>query len=97
MDNLIHGFFYLWITLNHPFTLHNKGGLLVQSIEDIWQETLQIVKKNMSKPSYDTWMKSTTAHSLEGNTFIISAPNNFVRDWLEKKATRNLSLTFCKK
>ncbi|RIU70156.1 hypothetical protein D1621_30420, partial [Klebsiella pneumoniae] len=42
----------------------------MQSIEDIWQETLQIVKKNMSKPSYDTWMKSTTAHSLEGNTFI---------------------------
>ncbi|MFH5500777.1 DnaA N-terminal domain-containing protein, partial [Listeria monocytogenes] len=60
----------------------------MQSIEDIWQETLQIVKKNMSKPSYDTWMKSTTAHSLEGNTFIISAPNNFVRDWLEKSYTQ---------
>ncbi|WP_099221665.1 chromosomal replication initiator protein DnaA [Listeria costaricensis] len=63
----------------------------MQSIEDIWQEALAIVKKNMSKPSYDTWMKSTTAHSLEGNTFIISAPNNFVRDWLEKSYTQFIS------
>lgn len=60
----------------------------MQSIEAIWQEALQVVKKNMSKPSYDTWMKSTTAHSLEGNHFIISAPNNFVRDWLEKSYTQ---------
>ncbi|WP_239253813.1 chromosomal replication initiator protein DnaA [Listeria ilorinensis] len=63
----------------------------MQSIEAIWQEALAIVKKNMSKPSYDTWMKSTTAHSLEGNTFIISAPNNFVRDWLEKSYTQFIS------
>lgn len=61
---------------------------MLQSIETIWQEALQVVKKNMSKPSYDTWMKSTTAHSLEGNRFIISAPNNFVRDWLEKSYTQ---------
>lgn len=60
----------------------------MQSIEDIWSDVLQIVQKNMSKPSYDTWMKSTTAHSLENNTFIISAPNNFVRDWLEKSYTQ---------
>ncbi|EFI85098.1 chromosomal replication initiator protein DnaA [Listeria grayi DSM 20601] len=66
----------------------DKGGILLQSIEAIWQEALQVVKKNMSKPSYDTWMKSTTAHSLEGNHFIISAPNNFVRDWLEKSYTQ---------
>ncbi|PWR34275.1 DnaA N-terminal domain-containing protein, partial [Listeria monocytogenes] len=56
----------------------------MQSIEDICLVTLQIVKKNMRKPSYETWMKSTTAQSHEGNTFIISAPNNYVRDWLEK-------------
>lgn len=66
----------------------DKGGILLQSIEAIWQEALQVVKKNMSKPSYDTWMKSTTAYSLEGNHFIISAPNNFVRDWLEKSYTQ---------
>lgn len=60
----------------------------MQPIEDIWSDVLQIVQKNMSKPSYDTWMKSTTAHSLEDNTFIISAPNNFVRDWLEKSYTQ---------
>ncbi|MGJ8730719.1 chromosomal replication initiator protein DnaA [Listeria kieliensis] len=60
----------------------------MQSIEEIWTRALEIVQKNMSKPSYDTWMKSTTAHSLEDNTFVISAPNNFVRDWLEKSYTQ---------
>ncbi|WP_163655357.1 chromosomal replication initiator protein DnaA [Listeria sp. PSOL-1] len=60
----------------------------MQPIEDIWQEALTIVKKNMSKPSYDTWMKSTTVHALENDTFVIAAPNNFVRDWLEKSYTQ---------
>ncbi|MBC1650590.1 chromosomal replication initiator protein DnaA [Listeria booriae] len=63
----------------------------MQTIEDIWKEALRIVKQNMSKPSFDTWMKSTTAHSLEGSTFIVTAPNNFVRDWLEKSYSQFIS------
>ncbi|MDI5787650.1 DnaA N-terminal domain-containing protein [Bacillus licheniformis] len=39
----------------------------------------------MSKPSFETWMKSTKAHSLQGDTLIITAPNEFARDWLESR------------
>ncbi|MCY8323202.1 chromosomal replication initiator protein DnaA, partial [Bacillus inaquosorum] len=39
----------------------------------------------MSKPSFETWMKSTKAHSLQGDTLTITAPNEFARDWLESR------------
>ncbi|MFL6517365.1 MAG: chromosomal replication initiator protein DnaA, partial [Bacillus sp. (in: firmicutes)] len=38
-----------------------------------------------SKPSFDTWLKSTKAHSLQGDLLIITAPNEFARDWLEER------------
>ncbi|EMG27164.1 hypothetical protein, partial [Listeria fleischmannii] len=34
----------------------------MQSIEDIWSDVLQIVQKNMSKPSYDTWKLVPSEH-----------------------------------
>lgn len=42
-------------------------------------------RKKLSKPSFETWMKSTKAHSLQGDTLIITAPNEFARDWLESR------------
>lgn len=42
-------------------------------------------RKKLSKPSFETWMKSTKAHSLQGDTLTITAPNEFARDWLESR------------
>src|SRR5690606_17421936 len=39
-------------------------------------------------PSYDTWLKNTKAVDLSKNTLIISAPNEFARDWLENQYTK---------
>ena len=39
----------------------------------------------MSKPSFDTWLKSTKAHSLQGDSLVVIAPNEFARDWLEER------------
>lgn len=55
----------------------------MQNIEELWQRTLQEIEKKISKPSFDTWLKSTRALSLEGNTIIVEAPNDFARDWLD--------------
>ena len=55
----------------------------MQNIEELWQKTLQEIEKKISKPSFDTWLKSTRALSFEGNTIIVEAPNDFARDWLD--------------
>lgn len=63
----------------------------MENITDLWNETLERIKQKLSKPSYETWLKSTKAHSLNGNTLVIAAPNEFARDWLESRYEKLLS------
>ncbi|MEG6574264.1 MAG: chromosomal replication initiator protein DnaA [Caldibacillus debilis] len=55
----------------------------MESIDDLWGKTLAVIEKKISKPSFETWLKSTKALSLQGKTLIVEAPNEFARDWLE--------------
>ncbi len=57
----------------------------MKNIADLWNSALASIEKKISKPSFETWLKSTSAHSLDGNTLIIIAPNEFARDWLEER------------
>ncbi|SHN33057.1 chromosomal replication initiator protein DnaA [Gracilibacillus kekensis] len=59
----------------------------MENIEDLWRNTLEIIKEKVSKPSYDTWLKNTSVDQLKEDTVIISAPNEFTRDWLESRYT----------
>ncbi|KXZ16536.1 chromosomal replication initiator protein DnaA [Bacillus nakamurai] len=57
----------------------------MENILDLWNQALAQIEKKLSKPSFETWMKSTKAHSLHGDTLTITAPNEFARDWLESR------------
>ncbi|MCM3118123.1 chromosomal replication initiator protein DnaA [Neobacillus drentensis] len=57
----------------------------MENIADLWHAALANIEKKISKPSFDTWLKSTKAHSLQGDLLIITAPNEFARDWLEER------------
>ena len=50
---------------------------------DIWQATLDEIEKKMSKPSFETWLKTTKPVSITDEALIISVPNDFTRDWLQ--------------
>ncbi|WP_407272310.1 chromosomal replication initiator protein DnaA [Radiobacillus sp. PE A8.2] len=63
----------------------------MENIQELWSSTLQSIQEKISKPSYETWLKNTTAVSLEEDTLIISAPNEFARDWLESRYTDLIS------
>jgi len=51
---------------------------------DIWQPILKLLQSRVSKPSFDTWMKSTKAIFFE-RTAVILTPNNFTKEWLENR------------
>lgn len=53
-------------------------------VSQLWNSVLNLLKDQMSRPSFDTWLKSTTAR-IEGDQWIIIAPNEFSRDWLESR------------
>src|SRR5690625_1720824 len=43
------------------------------------------MKSRISKPSYETWLKQAEPKELTGSTFIISVPNDFIKNWLDKR------------
>ena len=58
---------------------------MIDSIEQLWQETLRYIEGKLSKPSYDTWISQTEALAIHEDTLVVVAPNEFVRDWLEDR------------
>lgn len=64
-----------------------KGGTnhYMENISELWSKALGEIEKKISKPSYETWLKSTKAHTIKGDTLTITAPNEFARDWLESR------------
>ncbi|WP_068675949.1 chromosomal replication initiator protein DnaA [Oceanobacillus sp. Castelsardo] len=63
----------------------------MENIEELWVATLEKIEEKISKPSFDTWLKNTKAEALEKDTLVVSAPNEFARDWLENQYTDLIS------
>ena len=47
---------------------------------DIWQATLDQIEEKMSKPSFETWLKTTKPVSINDDSLVISVPNEFTKD-----------------
>ncbi|GKW44309.1 MULTISPECIES: chromosomal replication initiator protein DnaA [unclassified Planococcus (in: firmicutes)] len=55
----------------------------MEHLDELWSSVLAQVETKISKPSFETWLKSTKLLSYQNETVTISAPNSFARDWLE--------------
>ena len=55
----------------------------MEHLDELWSSVLAQVETKISKPSFETWLKSTKLLSYQNDTVTISAPNSFARDWLE--------------
>jgi chromosomal replication initiator protein len=66
---------------------------VLENITELWAKTLKTIEGKISKPSFDTWLKSTEAISFQKDTIVIAAPNEFARDWLENSYSELISDT----
>ncbi|WP_088008307.1 chromosomal replication initiator protein DnaA [Indiicoccus explosivorum] len=55
----------------------------MEHLDELWSSVLAQVETKISKPSFETWLKSTKLLSYKGDTVTIAAPNSFARDWLD--------------
>jgi len=55
----------------------------LERIDELWDKVLSEAKQKISKPSFETWLKSTKLLAYKGDTVTIAAPNSFGREWLE--------------
>lgn len=57
----------------------------MSDIKHIWNQALSIIEKELSKPSFETWLMPAKALDFSNNIFQIAVPNDFARDWLESR------------
>lgn len=73
----------MYNTYPRTFYFGGKGGTRLEHLEELWGEVLSKVEQKISKPSFETWLKSTKLISYGDENVTIAAPNSFAKDWLE--------------
>ena len=54
-------------------------------LNQIWENTLKILKGEMTEVSFNTWIKSCEPIAMNDSTIRLSVPNDFTKDILEKR------------
>lgn len=54
------------------------------SPEQLWSQVLERLQIQLSRPTFETWIKTASLEKLENNCLVIRTPNPFARNWLQK-------------
>lgn len=54
------------------------------SVEQLWNKVLERLEVQLNRPTFETWIKTASAESLDENSLVIRTPNPFARNWLQK-------------
>jgi chromosomal replication initiator protein len=58
--------------------------------KNIWQAVLAEMELSLSKINFETWFKNTDIISIENDIVKIGVSNNFTKEWLEEKYTKDI-------
>ncbi|WP_009630895.1 chromosomal replication initiator protein DnaA [Synechocystis sp. PCC 7509] len=61
------------------------------SLETLWIQVLERLQIQLSRPTFETWIKTASAEKLEDNCLVICTPNPFARNWLQKYYIQTLA------
>ncbi|MBA2749555.1 MAG: chromosomal replication initiator protein DnaA [Tatlockia sp.] len=61
------------------------------SLETLWSQVLERLQVQLSRPTFETWIKTAIAEKLEDNCLVICTPNPFARNWLQKYYIQTLA------
>lgn len=61
------------------------------SLETLWSQVLERLQVQLSRPTFETWIKTASAEKLEDNCLVICTPNPFARNWLQKYYIQTLA------
>jgi chromosomal replication initiator protein len=65
---------------NHALTM-SKGDWA----QHVWKAVLGDLQMQMTRATFDTWVKHTQVIAYEDGTFIIGVPNTYAVEWLENR------------
>ena len=59
----------------------------------VWQAALGELQLQMTKATFDTWVKQTRALAYEDGTIFISVQNSYAKDWLDNRLMATITRT----
>jgi chromosomal replication initiator protein len=59
--------------------------------ERAWHMTIDQLRLDMPKASFDTWVRDTSFVSFEAGVFSIGTPNSYGREWLASRLTSTVT------
>ena len=59
--------------------------MVTMNPEHAWKATLGELELQMTKATFNTWLKDTSLVNCEDNTYIIGVRNAYAKDWLENR------------
>ena len=67
--------------------------MTLQQADQIWQAALGQLQLQVTRPSYETWLKDTVGVAHRDGEFIVGTPNTFVAEMLEQRMYALISQT----
>ena len=61
------------------------------SATEVWSRLLDRARQELPEQTFKTWLEPTEAISVEGNTLVVGAPDQFAADWNDSKHSQLLA------
>ncbi len=53
--------------------------------DELWQQALEQLELQLTRNTFDTWLRSTEGIAIDDHTLTVSVPNAYARDWLSQR------------
>ena len=57
----------------------------MQDVVKLWNAALGELELQMTRSTFNTWVKPTTIVSWKDDTVVLGTPNGYIKDWLENR------------
>ncbi|WP_390904358.1 chromosomal replication initiator protein DnaA [Thermocoleostomius sinensis] len=61
------------------------------TLENLWNQVLERLELQLSRPTFETWIKPAAAERLDDHCLVICTPNPFARNWLQKYYVKTIA------